>query len=69
MLYAVAVFAPLLGALTAGLLGPYIGDKASQAVTILLMVVAAICGTASFLPFLGGEGLPGTVSLGTWMQV
>ncbi len=69
MLYAVAVFAPLLGALTAGLLGPYIGDKASQAVTILLMVVAAVCGTLSFLPFLDGEGLPGTVSLGTWMQV
>ena len=69
MLYAVAVFAPLLGALTAGLLGPYIGDKASQAVTILLMVVAAVCGTLSFLPFLEGDGLPGTVSLGTWMQV
>ena len=69
MLYAVAVFAPLLGALTAGLFGPYIGDKASQAVTILLMVVAAVCGTLSFLPFLDGEGLPGTVSLGTWMQV
>ena len=69
MLYAVAVFAPLLGALTAGLLGPYIGDKASQAVTILLMVVAAACGALSFLPFLDGEGLPGTVPLGTWMQV
>ena len=69
MLYAVAVFAPLLGALTAGLFGPYIGDKASQAVTILLMVLASVCGTLSFLPFLDGEGLPGTVSLGTWMQV
>ncbi len=69
MLYAVAVFAPLLGALVAGLLGRQIGDKASQAVTILCMVVAAICGTASFLPFLGGEGQPDTVSLGTWMQV
>ncbi len=69
MLYAVAVFAPLLGALVAGLLGRQIGDKASQAVTILCMIVAAICGTASFLPFFGGEGQPGTVSLGTWIQV
>ncbi len=69
MLYAVAVFAPLLGALTAGLLGRQIGDKASQAVTVLCMIVAAICGIASFLPFLDGKGLPGTVPLGTWIQV
>jgi len=69
MLYAVAVFAPLLGALTAGLLGRQLGDKASQAVTVLCMIVAAICGIASFLPFLDGEGLPGTVPLGTWIQV
>ncbi len=69
MLYAVAVFAPLLGSLTAGLFGRQIGDKASEAVTILCMVVAACAGTASFLPFLGGEGQPDTVSLGTWMQV
>ena len=69
MLYAVAVFAPLLGSLIAGLLGRQIGDKASEAVTILCMVVAAICGTASFLPFLGGEAVPDTVSLGTWIQV
>ena len=69
MLYAVAVFAPLLGSLVAGLLGRQIGDKASEAVTILCMVVAAICGTVSFLPFLSGDGLPDTVSLGTWIQV
>jgi len=69
MLYAVAVFAPLAGALVAGLLGRQIGDKASEAVTILCMCVAAVCGTASFLPFLTGDGLPGVVSLGTWIQV
>jgi len=69
MLYAVAVFAPLLGALTAGLLGRQIGDRASQLATILCMVVAAACGTASFVPFLTGDRLPDTVSLGTWIQV
>ncbi len=69
MLYAVAVFAPLLGSLVAGLLGRQIGDKASQAVTILCMVVAALCGTASFLPFLDGHATPGTLTLGTWMSV
>ena len=69
MLYAVAVFAPLLGSLIAGLLGRQIGDKASEAVTILCMVVAACCGAASFVPFLSGDALPDTVPLGTWIQV
>lgn len=69
MIYAVAVFAPLLGSLVAGLLGHRIGDRASQAVTILCMVVAAICGTVSFLPVLSGDALPGVVTLGTWMSV
>ena len=69
MLYAVAVFAPLVGALVAGLLGRQIGDKASQAVTVLCMCVASVCGAASFLPFLTGDGLPGVVSLGTWIDV
>ena len=69
MLYAVAVFAPLLGSLVAGLLGRQIGDRASQAVTIICMVVAAICGTASFLPILSGHALPGQLVLGTWLDV
>ena len=69
MLYAVAVFAPLLGSVIAGLLGQQIGDKASQAVTILLMIVAAFCGVANFLPFLDGHVEPGAVSLGNWMNV
>ena len=69
MLFAVAVLAPLLGALVAGLFGRQIGDRASQAVTILCMSVATICGAASFLPFLTGDALPGTVSLGTWINV
>lgn len=69
MIYAVAVFAPLLGSLVAGLLGRRIGDRASQAVTILCMVVAAVCGAVSFLPVLTGDALPGVVTLGTWMSV
>ncbi|GAC1340222.1 MAG: NADH-quinone oxidoreductase subunit L [Acetobacteraceae bacterium] len=69
MLYAVAVFAPLLGSLVAGLLGRQIGDRASQAVTIICMIVAAICGTASFLPILDGQAEPGFISLGTWIDV
>ena len=69
MLYATAVFAPLLGSLVAGLFGRQLGDRASQAVTVLCMVVATFAGVASFLPFLTGEGLPSTVSLGTWIHV
>jgi NADH-quinone oxidoreductase subunit L len=69
MLYAVAVFAPLLGSLIAGLLGRQIGDRASQAVTIFCMIVAAICGTLSFIPFLQHEAEPGVLSLGAWISV
>ena len=69
MLYAVAVFAPLLGSLVAGLLGRQIGDRPSQAITIICMVVAAICGTLSFLPMLQGTAVPGQLSLGTWFDV
>ena len=69
MLYAVAVFSPLLGALVAGLLGPKIGDRPSQAVTIICMVIAAVCGTLSFLPMLQGNAQPGQLSLGTWIDV
>jgi len=69
VLYGVAVFAPLLGSLIAGLLGRQIGGRASQAVTILCMVVAAICGTLSFLPALQGEGVPGQLVLGSWFDV
>ncbi len=39
MLFAVAVFAPLLGSAIAGLLGKLIGDRAAQAVTITCMVL------------------------------
>ena len=69
MIYAVAVFAPLLGALVAGLFGRQLGDRASQAVTVGCMIVAALCGAASFFPVVTGDALPGVVSLGTWMDV
>ncbi len=69
MTYAIAVFAPLLGSIVAGLFGRRIGDRPSEVVTIALMVVAALCGLASFLPILDGRGLPGVVHLGTWISV
>ena len=69
MLYAVAVFAPLVGALVAGLLGRAIGDRASQAVTILCMIVAAICGDVCFVQISHHQVGAGVVPLFTWMDV
>lgn len=48
MIYAVAILAPLAGALVAGLLGRVIGDRAAQAVSILGMAVSAACGVATW---------------------
>jgi NADH-quinone oxidoreductase subunit L len=67
MIYAVAIFAPLVGSAIAGLLGRAIGDRAAQAVTILCMILAAICGATSWVELLTGTE-PGVVSLGTWIE-
>jgi NADH-quinone oxidoreductase subunit L len=69
MIYAVAIFAPLLGALVAGLFGRAIGDRAAQAVTILCMLLAATCGVASFIQLVFANDPAGVVSLGTWVDV
>ena len=68
MLYAVAVFAPLLGSIIAGFLGPAIGDRAAQLVTILCMIVAAICGVSSLLDYLASDSHGAVVQIGTWIQ-
>jgi NADH-quinone oxidoreductase subunit L len=67
MLYAFAVFAPLAGALGSGLLGRVIGDKAAMGVSILGMVVAAICGPLAFLQLTAGAE-PGVLDLGNWIE-
>ena len=68
MLYTVAVFAPLLGSAIAGLFGRAIGDRAAQAVTILCMILASICGVIAFVSLVYGGASPGVVSLGTWID-
>ena len=67
MIYAVAVFAPLAGALVSGLLGRAIGDKAAMGASILGMVIAAICGPLAFFQLTGGAE-PGVLDLGTWIE-
>jgi NADH-quinone oxidoreductase subunit L len=68
MLYAVAVFAPLLGCLVAGLFGKAIGDRAAQAVTILCMILATVCGVAAFVALVYQGAGTGVLSLGTWLE-
>jgi len=68
MLFAVAVLAPLLGSVITLLLGRSIGDRASQAVTIACMALASVCGVISFVSLVYGDGHPGVVSLGSWIN-
>jgi NADH-quinone oxidoreductase subunit L len=68
MIYAVAVFAPLLGSLVAGLLGRSIGDRAATAVSVLCMLVAAAFGPIACFRLISGEADPGVVSLGTFIE-
>lgn len=67
MLYAIAVLAPLFGAAIAGLFGRRIGDRASEVVTILCMIVASVCGVVALFRLVGGLVPPGAVMLATWL--
>jgi NADH-quinone oxidoreductase subunit L len=68
MIYAVAVFAPLAGALVSGLLGRFIGDRAAMGASILGMVIAAICGPLALLQLQTGDAQEGVVALGSWIE-
>ena len=68
MIYAVAVFAPLLGSLVSGLLGRSIGDRAAMAVSVLCMLVAAALGPLACFQLVSGEADAGAMSLGTWVE-
>jgi NADH-quinone oxidoreductase subunit L len=69
MLTLIAVFAPLLGAVLAGLLRPFIGKTGAILASIGLMVVSAVCGVGSFCVYEQG-GVPlAPVHLGTWISV
>jgi NADH-quinone oxidoreductase subunit L len=68
MLYSVAVFAPLAGALVGGLLGPAIGDRPAELATIVGMVVSAIAGVIvmGYVAFQGGPYA--SVPIADWVQ-
>ena len=68
MLYALAVFAPLAGAMFAGLAGRAAGDRAAQTASIAGMVIAAICGPLAFFQLVNSGSHGGVLEIGTWVQ-
>jgi len=68
MLYKIILFAPLIGALIAGLLGRRIGDKTAQFVTTGLLLLSAVLSWFAFVQVgYGGETLE--INLFRWMDV
>jgi NADH-quinone oxidoreductase subunit L len=67
MIYAIAVFAPLAGAMVSGLLGRFIGDRGAVGASILGMLIAAVCGPYSFFTLVG-DNTASVVDLGTWIE-
>ncbi|HUB44710.1 MAG TPA: NADH-quinone oxidoreductase subunit L [Acetobacteraceae bacterium] len=68
MLYVIAVFAPLCGAIIAGLLGPWTGDRVAQGASIIGMIVAAICGPLAFFQLHNGDLSPGVITIASWID-
>ena len=58
MIYAAIVLLPLAGALIAGLFGRVIGDRPSELITTLFLMIAAALSWVVFIGFLtaGGHG-------------
>jgi NADH-quinone oxidoreductase subunit L len=69
MIYAVAVFAPLIGAMIAGLLGRAIGDRAAMGASVTGMVVAAICGPLACFQLAAASTEPSVIPIATWIDV
>ncbi len=69
MIFAIAVFAPLLGSLISGLFGRQLGDRGAQAVSVICMLIAALFGVLSGLRLLTGLVPDSTVAIGDWLHV
>jgi NADH-quinone oxidoreductase subunit L len=67
MILEIAVFAPLLGALLAGLPGRFLGDRAAQAMSIALMLLASACGVTSWAQHIYGGVGNGVVPIADWI--
>jgi NADH-quinone oxidoreductase subunit L len=69
LLIQVAVFAPLVGALVAGLVGRKIGDIPAQAVTTGLLILACLCSWTIFSGWTWGGLEPFTLKLMPFIHV
>ncbi|WP_428392178.1 NADH-quinone oxidoreductase subunit L [Lichenicoccus sp.] len=67
-LFTIAVFAPLLGSIVAGLFGRVIGDRAAQLVSIAMMVLASVCGVWALALGLEAGSPTLAVPISDWVQ-
>jgi len=65
----IAVFAPLLGAVLAGIARPFIAKTLSIAASIALMVVSAIAGVAALVAYIQGDAPVPPLHIATWVSV
>ena len=68
MILAVAVFAPLLGSVACGVLGRAIGDRPAQAITILCMLLASVCGVWAWYEHIWGGVATGVSQIADWID-
>ena len=66
-LYLIVPFAPLVGAIIAGLGGKRVGNAGAHSVTIFSVLLSFLCSCVIFLDVLKGNGFNGTVY--TWLTV
>jgi NADH-quinone oxidoreductase subunit L len=69
VIFAIAVFAPLVGSLVAGLFGPWLKDQGAHFVSVLLMLVAAVCGIIAGVGMLDGSVHPTVIPVAEWLHV
>ncbi len=67
-LFATAVFAPLLSAIVTGLFGRVIGTRPALLVSVLLMVLASICGVAALWIGIASGSQVIAVPVSSWIQ-
>ena len=69
MLTLIAVFAPLIGAIIAGLFRPFIGKNLAIGASILFMVISSIAAIADFVLFGQNGGTATAQHIATWISV
>ncbi len=68
MIYAIAVFAPIFGSLVCGFAGRLIGDRPAQLITIACMLLASVCGVASWYQHVFAGVPNSTLPIATWID-